>query len=115
MISKKHKKFCTTINYIEHLLILASRVTGRVSIFAIPSLVGIPVGITSSAIGLKMCATTAGIKNYKSVIMKTKKKHDNIALVAKSKLNRIEVLISKVLINSVISHDEFVLINNVLK
>ena len=62
-----------------------------------------------------MCATTAGIKNYKSVIMKTKKKHDNIALVAKSKLNRIEVLISKVLINSVISHDEFVLINNVLK
>ena len=34
---------------------------------------------------------------------------------AKSKLNNIEVLISKVLIDSNISHDEFVLINNVLK
>ena len=33
----------------------------------------------------------------------------------KSKLNRIEVLISKVLIDSVISHDKFLLINNVLK
>ena len=36
-------------------------------------------------------------------------------LQAKSKLNSIEFLISKALINSNISHDEFVLINNVLK
>ena len=35
--------------------------------------------------------------------------------IAKSKLNSIEVLISKVLIDSVLSHDEFVLINDVLK
>ena len=35
-------------------------------------------------------------------------------MLAKSKLNRIDVLISKALIDSVISHDEFVLINNVL-
>ena len=42
-------------------------------------------------------------------------KHDKIVLLAKSKLNSIEVLISKALTNSVISHDEFVLINNVLK
>ena len=38
-----------------------------------------------------------------------------IVLLAKSKLNSIEVLTSKVLVNSVISHDEFVLMNNVLK
>ena len=36
-------------------------------------------------------------------------------MLAKSKLNRIEVLISKALIDSVIIHDEFVLINNALK
>ena len=36
-------------------------------------------------------------------------------LLAKSKLNSIEVLISKGLIDSVISHDAFVSINNVLK
>ena len=38
-----------------------------------------------------------------------------IALLAKSKLNRIEVLLSKALIGSNISHDEFVLINIALK
>ena len=42
-------------------------------------------------------------------------KHDEIVFSAKSKLKKIEVLISKTLIDSVISHDEFDLINNVLK
>ena len=46
---------------------------------------------------------------------KKRKKHDKIVLLAKSKLNSMEVLISKSLIDSNISHDEFVLINNVLK
>ena len=36
-------------------------------------------------------------------------------MLAKSKLNSVEVLVSKALIDSIISHDEFVLINNVLK
>ena len=36
-------------------------------------------------------------------------------MLAKSKLNDIEVLISKALINSNISHDKFVLVNNVPK
>ena len=36
-------------------------------------------------------------------------------LLEKSKLNSIEVLISKALINSNISHDQFVLINNLLE
>ena len=46
---------------------------------------------------------------------KKNKKHDKIALLEKSKLNSIEVLISKALIDSYVSNDEFVLINNVLK
>ena len=84
------------------------------SISAFASLVGIPIGITSSVIGLKACVITAGIKN-KSTIKKKKKKHDKIVLLAKYKLYSIEVLISKALIDSNISQDEFVLINNGLK
>ena len=82
---------------------------------AFSSLIGIPIGITSSATRLKICAIAAEIKKYKLIIRKKKKKHDKILLLAKSKLNSIEVLISKALIDSVIIHDEFVLINNVLK
>ena len=61
------------------------------------------------------CAITAGIKKYKSIIKKKKKKHDEMVSLAQPKLNNTEILISKALINSNISHVEFVLINNVLK
>ena len=66
----------------------------------------------SSAIGLKICAITAGIKQYKSIIKKKKKKHEKIVLLAETKLNSIEVLISKALINLYINHDESVLVNS---
>ena len=49
------------------------------------------------------------------MIKKKKKKHDKIVLLAKSKLNSIEVLISRTLIDSCISHDEFVSVNNMLR
>ena len=59
LMSKKHKKVCTTLNYIEHFLILASTITVYISISAFASLIGIPIGITSSAIGLEICTITA--------------------------------------------------------
>ena len=114
-MSKKHKKVCTTLNYIEGILILASIITRCISISAFTSLISVPIGITSSAFGLKICAMTAGSKKYKSIIKKKKKKHDKIVLLAKSKLNNKEILISKALNDSVVSHDEFVLISNMLK
>ena len=58
LISQKHKKVCTGLSYIEHLLILIL-VTGCISISAFASLVGIPIGITSSAATIKICAITA--------------------------------------------------------
>ena len=81
--------------------------------FCFVSLISIPIGITSYAVGLKICAVTVGIKNYKSIIKIKKKKHDKIVLLAKSKLNSIEVVVSKALIDSAFSYEEFILINNV--
>ena len=69
-MSKKHKEVFTTLTYIQHFLILASTVTGCISIAAFASLVGILIRIMSSVIGLKMCAITAGNKKYKSIIKK---------------------------------------------
>ena len=96
LMSRKHKKACTNLNHMEHFLILGSPITGFISTSAFASLLGIPIGVTSSAIRLKICAIAAGIKKYKSMIKK--KKHNKIVLLAKSKLNSIEVLISKPLI-----------------
>ena len=64
LMIEKHKKVCATLNYIEHFLILGSAFTGCVSISVFASLVGIPIGITSSGIGWKICVITAGIKKY---------------------------------------------------
>ena len=72
LISKKHQKLCTTLNYIEHFFILGSTITGCASNSGFASLVGIPIGITSSGVGLKICVITAAIKKYKSIITKKK-------------------------------------------
>ena len=114
-MSRKHKKICTTQSSIEYFLILASTITGSILIAAFASLLDISIKITNSVIGLKICATASGIKKYKSIIKKKKKNHDKIVLLAKSRLKGIVVLISKTLIDSIISHGEFVLTNNVLK
>ena len=72
LMSKKYKKVCTTLNYIEHFLILPLTITGCVSISAFASLIGILIGITSSTIELKSCTITVGVKKYKSIIKKEK-------------------------------------------
>ena len=89
LISKKHKNFCRILSYIEHSLIAISTITGCLSISAFASLFEIPIGITSSTIGLKICVKTAGIKKCKSIIKKKKKKHAKIALLTTSQLNKI--------------------------
>ena len=48
------KKTCKYLNYVKHLLILVSTFTDYVSIFAFASLVAIPVGVTSSALGINL-------------------------------------------------------------
>ena len=87
------------------MIILILNVTGCVSISALDLFISVPGGITSSPIGIKICGITAGIKKYKSVIKKNKKKHDKIVLLGKDKLNTVEILILKALMYSHISHD----------
>ena len=52
-----------------------------------------------------ICAITPAIKKYKAIIKIKEKKHEKIVLLAKSKLNSIEALISKALIDLGISHE----------
>ena len=106
-MSKKHQKVCATLNYIDHFLVLGYTFTGCISISAFASLVVISIWTTSSVLGLKICTITASVK---SITKKKKKIRNTTVLPVNYKLNRIEVLICKVLIDSVISHDEFVLI-----
>ena len=80
----KYKKTYKFLNYAKNLLILVSTVTGFISISSFASLVCVLVAITRSTVGLKICAITAGIKKYKSIIKKKKKNYDKIILFRKS-------------------------------
>ena len=115
LVSEKHKKVYRVLNYFENFLVFVSAASGCVSISAFVSLVGASVGIASSAVGLKIYAITAGIKKYMSIIKKKKKMHYRIVVLAKTKLNIIEILISKSQVDSYFNHGEFVSVNNVLR
>ena len=108
--SKKLSKYVTTFDYIDKILIILSATTGGVSIFSFTSVIGAPVRISSASFTLVFSLTTGIIKKLLSTTRKKKKKHDQILMLAKSKFNSIETLISQALNDMEISHEEFVTI-----
>ena len=74
------------------------------------SIVGAPVGIASASLTLFFSLTTGIVKKLLNITRNKKKKHDKILMLAKSKLNSIETLISQALIDMDISHEKFVTI-----
>ena len=78
------------------------------SIISFTSIAGAAVGIASARLTLFFSLTTGIVKKSLNITRKKKKKHDKILMLAKSKLNSIETLISQVLIDLDISHEEFI-------
>ena len=71
LMSKKHSKACKYLNYVEHLLILAS-------VLQCASIIAVSVAIIRSALGIKNCAITLGSKKYKSITQEKKQKLEKI-------------------------------------
>ena len=65
LMSENYEKTCKYLNNDEHLLNLASKVTGCDSVPEFASLVLVPIRIKNSAVGLKLCTIIVGVKNYK--------------------------------------------------
>ena len=71
---------------------------------------GAPVGMTSASFSLECSITTGILKKLLKTTGNKKKKHNEIVILARCKLNSIESKISEALINSEISHEEFLII-----
>ena len=71
------------LKYFEHILAYVSAALDFVSILAFASLIGVPVGLGSSAVGIKSFEITAGIKKYKLIIKKRKKARSYIYVQSK--------------------------------
>ena len=103
--SKKLNKYIAVFDYIDQALIVLSATSGGVSIISFTSIVGAPVGIASASFTLIFSLTTGIVKKLLNITRNKKKKHDKILMLAKSKLNSIETLISQALIDMKISHE----------
>ena len=108
--SKKLNKYVTAFDYIDKILIVLSATSNGVSIILFTSIVGAPVGIASASLTLIFSLTTGIVKKLLNITRNKKKKH-KILMLAKSKLNSIETLISQALIDLNVSHEEFVTIS----
>ena len=92
--SKKLSKYVAVFDYIDQALIVLSATSSGVSIISFTSIIGAPVGIASASFTLIFSLTTGIIKKLLSITRNKKKKHDKILMLAKSKLNSIEALVS---------------------
>ena len=105
--SKQLSKYVATFDYIDKVLIVLSARSGGVSIISSLSVVGAPVRIAGERFTLIFSLTTGTIKKLLSITKNKKKKYDKILMLAISKLNSIETLVSQALIDIEISHEEF--------
>ena len=106
--SKKLSKYVSAFDYINKVLIVLSTKSGGVCIISSVSVVGAPIGIAGASFTLIFSLTTGIIKKLLSITRSKKKKHDKLLMLAKSKLNRIETLVSQGLIDMEISYEEFI-------
>ena len=109
-ISKKLSKYIATFDYIDKTLIVLSATSGGVSIISFASVIGAPAGIASASFTLVFSLTTGLIEKVLQITRNKKKKHNKIFVLAKSKLNSIETLISQALMDLEISREEFITI-----
>ena len=105
--SKKLNKYVTIFDYVDKILIVLIATAGGISFISFTSTTGVPVGIVSASFTLIFSITTGIIKKLLSTAIKKKKTHDQILMLAKSKYNIIEALISQALNDMKISHKEF--------
>ena len=111
-MTKKISKYIASFDYIDKTLIVLSATSGGISIISFTRVIGIPTGLASATFTLLFSLTTGIIKKLLRITRKIKKKHNKIVMLAKSKLNSIETLMSQALIDLDISHKEFKTIVN---
>ena len=107
---RKLNRYVTSFDYIDKILIILSATTGGISIISFTTAVGAPVGIASASFTLIFSLIKGIIKKLLNITINKKKKHDKIFMLAESKFNSIETLISQALGGLDIIHEEFIMI-----
>ena len=103
-------RYVTIFDYIDKIWIALSATTSGVSIISFTSTIAELVGIVSACFTLIFSLATGIIKKLLNMTINKKKKHDQLLILAESKFNGIETLISQALGDLDITHEEFIMI-----
>ena len=106
-MSKQLNKYIAAFDYLDKTLIVLSTTSGGISTISFTSIIVAPAGITSASFNLISSMTTGIMKILLNITKNKKKKNNKIVMLARSKLNNIEALISQALMDSVISHEKY--------
>ena len=94
-VTKKLSKYIVVLDYTDKTLIVLSATSGGITFISFINVIGILAGVISASLTLVISLTTGIIKKLLKETRKKKKKHSKIIILAKSKLNSIESLISQ--------------------
>ena len=112
LMSKRLSKYIVFSGYFDKSLIFLSATSGSISIASFATVIGTPIGIASASLSLTFSLSTGIVKKLLKTTRNKMKKHNKIIMLARSKLNSIENKVSDALINSEISHEDFMVIIN---
>ena len=102
-LAKKFRRIGNSILIVDTGLIITTVISGLTSIAAISSGVAIPIGIVLTGTSLLLSIATTVTRKSLNAIRVKQKKHDQIILLAQSKLESIQDIISKPLTDGIVS------------
>ena len=112
LMSKRLSKYIASFDSFDKSLIVLSATTGSISIAPFATVIGAPVRTVSASFSLAFSIFTRIVKKVLKTKRNIKKKYNKIVAFARNKLNSIESKTSEALINSEISHEDFMTIIN---
>ena len=107
LMSTRLRKYIASFDYFDKSLIVFSATGSSISIVLFAIVIGTPVGMASASLSLAFSLSTGLVKKLLITTRNKKRKHNKIAIIARSKLNSIESKISEALMNNQISHEDF--------
>ena len=112
LMSKRLGKYIASFDYFDKFLIVLSATSGSISIASFATVIETPVGIASASLSPTFSLPTGLAKKMLKTTRSKEKKHNKIVILARSKLNSIEIKTSEQQINNEISHENFMTIIN---
>ena len=88
---KNLNNYIPSFEYFDKSLIFLSVVTGSISIASFATAIGAPIGIMSASCSLAFSITAGFVKKFLKTIRNKKKRHNKIVILARSKLNSMQM------------------------